>query len=60
MTIKYQKAELVEKVTALRKLGLPSRTIAERLGLSKSRILAVCRDFGIPKWPMDTCSRQRG
>lgn len=55
MTIKIAKAEAVERITALRKLGLPSRAIAERLGLSKSRILAYCREFSIPKWPMDTC-----
>lgn len=55
MTIKVSsKAEAVEKITALRKLGLSSRAIAERMGLSKSRILAYCRDFNIPK-AVDTC-----
>jgi hypothetical protein len=54
MTIKVDKATAVEKITSLRRLGLSSRVIAERMGLSKSRILAICRDFAIPKWPMDT------
>ena len=59
MTIKIPKAEAVEKITALRKLGLPSRAIAERIGLSKSRVLAICRDFSIPKWPLDTFPRTK-
>lgn len=61
MTLKVSsKAAAVEKITALRQLGLSSRAIAERMGLSKSRILAYCREFGIPKWPMDTRTQHGG
>ena len=49
MTIKIAKAEAVEKITALRKLGLSCRQIGERMGLSKSRVSTYCKEFGIPK-----------
>lgn len=48
MTIKIPKAEAVEKITALRKLGLTTRQIGERIGLGKTRVCQIIKDFSIP------------